>query len=187
MNINKKKNKDWNDTMTLIDTMLKRRSVREYTPEEIPEEKLEKILQAGLLAPTSRNRKPCEFYVVKDKNILEQLSESKASGSAMLKNANAAIVVFADINKADTWIEDSSIALAYMDLMATEQDVGSCWCQSHLRFSADKESSEEVIRKIFSLDKNYRVVGILSLGLTDNRPESHTIEDIDKNKIKYIK
>ena len=52
--------------MTLIETILKRRSVRTYTDEEIPENKIEKILQAGLLAPTSRNRKPCEFYVVKN-------------------------------------------------------------------------------------------------------------------------
>lgn len=172
--------------MNLLDIMLKRRSVRQYNQKEIPEEKLEKILQAGLLAPTSRNRKPCEFFVVKDKEILEKLSKSKASGSAMLINANVAIVVFADSDKADTWIEDSSIALAYMDLMATEQDVGSCWCQSHLRYSADEEKSEDIIREIFSMADNYRVVGILSLGLTDNRPEGYTMDDIDKNKIKYV-
>ena len=172
--------------MNLLDIMLKRRSVRQYNQKEIPEEKLEKILQAGLLAPTSRNRKPCEFFVVKDKEILEKLSKSKASGSAMLINANVAIVVFADSDKSDTWIEDSSIALAYMDLMATEQDVGSCWCQSHLRYSADEEKSEDIIREIFSMADNYRVVGILSLGLTDNRPEGYTMDDIDKNKIKYV-
>lgn len=171
--------------MELLNIMLKRRSVREYNDENIPEEKLEKILQAGLLAPTSRNRKPCEFYLVKNKEILKKLSKSKASGSSMLEKANAAIVVVADSQKADTWIEDSSIALAYMDLMATQQDVGSCWCQSHLRFSADEEKSEEVIRNIFSLNDNYRIVGILSLGLTDNRPEAHCIDDIDENKIKY--
>lgn len=62
--------------MSLFETILKRRSVRTYTDEEIPEEKLEKILEAGLLAPTSRNRKPCEFYLVKDKEILEKLSKS---------------------------------------------------------------------------------------------------------------
>ena len=172
--------------MSLIDTILKRRSVRTYTDEEIPEEKLEKIVQAGLLAPTSRNRKPCEFYVVKDKEILEKLSKSKSSGSAMLKNANCAIVVFADSEKADTWIEDSSIALAYMDLMANELDVGSCWCQSHLRFSEDNEKSEDVIRKIFSKDDQYRVVGILSLGIADNKPESHKLSEIDESKVSYF-
>lgn len=172
--------------MSLFETILKRRSVRTYTDEEIPEEKLEKILEAGLLAPTSRNRKPCEFYLVKDKEILEQLSKSKAAGSSMLENANAAIVVFADSQKADTWIEDSSIALAYMDLMANELDIGSCWCQSHLRFDADNNSSEDVVREIFSKDVKYRVVGILSLGIAKDKPEPHKLSEIDKSKIKYF-
>ncbi|WP_461436603.1 nitroreductase family protein [Methanosphaera sp.] len=172
--------------MTLIETILKRRSVRTYTDEEIPENKIEKILQAGLLAPTSRNRKPCEFYVVKDKEILEKLSKSKASGSSMLENANTAIVVFADSEKADTWIEDSSIALAYMDLMANELDIGSCWCQSHLRFSADNKKSEEVIKEIFSMDSKYRVVGILSLGIASSKPEGHNLSEIDESKISYF-
>lgn len=172
--------------MSLIETILKRRSVRTYTEEDIPEEKMEKILEAGLLAPTSRNRKPCEFYVVKDKEILEKLSKSKAAGSTMLENANAAIVVFADSEKADTWIEDSSIALAYMDLMANELDVGSCWCQSHLRFDADNKSSEDVVKEIFSMDEKYRVVGILSLGIAKNKSDSHKLSEIDKTKISYF-
>ncbi|MBE6486402.1 MAG: nitroreductase [Methanosphaera stadtmanae] len=172
--------------MSLIETILKRRSVRTYTDDEIPEEKLEKIVQAGLLAPTSRNRKPCEFYVVKDKEILEKLAKSKSAGSSMLENANTAIVVFADSEKADTWIEDSSIALAYMDLMANELDIGSCWCQSHLRYSAENEKSEDVIRKIFSMDEKYRVVGILSLGIAENKPESHNLSEIDERKVSYF-
>lgn len=171
--------------MELLDTILKRRSVRSYTDEDIPDEKLDKIIKAGLLAPTSRNRKPCLFKIVKNKKILEELSKSKASGSAMLEDADAAIVVFADSQKADTWIEDSSIALAYMDLMANSEDVGSCWCQSHLRFSADDENSEDVVRNIFSMDSKYRVVGILSLGLPDKKPEPHTLSDIDETKIEY--
>ena len=52
--------------MELIELMAKRRSVRKYTGEDIPEEKLEKVLQAALLAPTSMNKRPWEFYLVKD-------------------------------------------------------------------------------------------------------------------------
>lgn len=172
--------------MNLMDIILKRRSVRNYTDENISDDKLDKILQAGLLAPTSRNRKPCEFIVVKKREVLEKLSKSKESGSAMLANCNVAIVVVADSEKADTWIEDSSIALAYMDLMANELDVGSCWCQSHLRFSADGEKSEDVIRNIFSLENKYRVVGILSLGIKEADVEPHSLSEIDKNKLKYV-
>ncbi|RAP53674.1 MAG: nitroreductase [Methanosphaera sp. rholeuAM270] len=172
--------------MTLIDTILKRRSIRMYTDEDIPEEKLEKILQAGLLAPTSRNRKPCIFKVVKNKDILKKLSLSKESGSAMIEGCNTAIVVFADSDIADTWIEDASISLAYMDLMANELGIGSCWCQSHLRFSADGTQSEEIVREIFSMDEKYRVVGILSLGIPQVELDGHSLSEIDENKIEYI-
>ena len=92
--------------MDLLDVMLKRRSVRKYRKDEIPNEKLNKILQAGLLAPTSRNRKPCSFLVVDNKEALEKLSESKESSSKFLKNANKAIVVVANSLISDTWIED---------------------------------------------------------------------------------
>ena len=56
--------------------MLNRRSVRAYAAEPVPEDKLEKILQAGLLAPISKNRKPCEFYVIRDKAVLKELSKA---------------------------------------------------------------------------------------------------------------
>lgn len=172
--------------MDLLDIMLKRRSIREYTGEDIGEDNLNKIVTAGLLAPTSRNRKPCEFVVVQDKTILNKLSKSKKSGSAMLSNANAAIVVIADSTKADTWIEDSSIALTYMDLMAAQLDIGSCWCQSHLRFSEEGISSEEFIKDILSLEDKYRVVGILSLGVSKNKLEKHQLSQLDTDKVKYL-
>lgn len=172
--------------MELTDIMLKRRSIREYADNKIDDEKLEKILEAGLLAPTSRNRRPCELIVVQDKETLEKLSHAKQSGSAMLKNCDTAIIVIADTNKADTWIEDSSIALTYMDLMAASLDIGSCWCQIHLRYSSDDISSEEYVRELLSLDNQYRVVGILSLGNISRRLESHSLDELEKDKIRFV-
>ena len=50
---------------TLLQTMLQRRSVRKYTGEPVPEEKLKLILQAGLASATSKNRKPWEWCRIK--------------------------------------------------------------------------------------------------------------------------
>ena len=169
--------------MELFDIMLKRRSVRKYTGENIPEEKLEKILQAGLLAPTSQNRKPCEFYVIKDKDILKKLSKAKKMGAGMLADCTAAIAVFGDSDKADTWVEDCSIALSYMNLMAVEQGIGSCWCQMHLRSSLLGKDAEDSVRDILSVPKQYRIVGILALGIPEKEAKAHTMEDIDWNKV----
>lgn len=172
--------------MELFDVMIKRRSVREYADEDISNDDLDKIIKAGLLAPSSRNRKPCELVVVRNKKTLRQLSLSKKSGSAMLEKANAAIVVVADSVKADTWIEDSSIVLTYMDLMAANLGIGSCWCQTHLRYSGDDKLSEDVVRGLLSLDDNYRIVGILSLGVMVEELDSHEVPIISDSVVKFM-
>jgi nitroreductase len=171
--------------MDLIDVMLKRRSTRKFNDEEITKEELDKILQSALLAPTSMNRKPCNFMVVERKETLELLSKSKDHGADLLSGANKAIVVVADTLVADTWIEDSSIALTYMHLMATELGIGSCWVQIHLR-SRDGVDSQGIVRDILKIDDHYNIVGILALGHSDDIPDAHSIEDIDKNKIHFL-
>lgn len=169
--------------MELMEIMQRRRSVRKYTGEEIPDEKLEMILQAGLMAPTSRNRRPCEFYVVKEREKLEALSRAKSSGAGMLADCAAAIAVFADSRKADTWIEDSSIALAYMNLMAVDQGVGSCWVQLHLRSDRAGADAEQNAREILGAPDHLRIVGILSLGMAAEDAAPHAAGEADMNKV----
>ena len=172
--------------MDLIDMMLKRRSVRRYKDEEIKKEDLDKILKAALLAPTSRNRKPCNFLVVENKKTLEKLSKSKETGAEMLANCSKAIVVVANTMISDTWIEDSSIALTYMHLMASSIDVGSCWVQIHLRKNSAGEDTEKVVKEIVGIDDYFRIVGILALGIPDGEVKPHTLEDLDKSKIHFL-
>ena len=86
------------DTMRII---MNRRSTRKYKDEPVPEDKVNMILQAGLLAPTSQNRKPCEFYLVNDKARLEKLSKAKKFGAGMLSDCDIAVAVFGDSGKAD--------------------------------------------------------------------------------------
>lgn len=172
--------------MELIDIMLKRRSVRKFKKLEVPKEKLEKILNAALLAPTSRNRNPCTFYVIKNKDILKKLSKVKKAGAAFLAEADCAVAVFADREKADTWVEDSSIALTYMMLLAEEQGIGNCWCQLHMRFSEDGNDAEKNASDILSMPGNYRIVGILGLGIPDEKPEPKKMDDLDLSKIVYF-
>lgn len=171
--------------MKLLDVMLKRRSTRKFTNHVIAKSDLDKILTSALLAPTSMNRKPCNFMVVENKNILEELSKAKDHGADLVKNADKAIVVVADTLIADTWIEDSSIAFTYMHLMAAELGIGSCWVQIHLR-SKDGVDSEEIVRNILKIDNHYRIVGLLALGHSDDIPMPHTLDEIDKNKIHFL-
>jgi nitroreductase len=171
--------------MELIDVMLKRRSTRKFNGEPVTKDELDRILHAALLAPTSMNRKPCNFMVVERKETLEELSKSKDHGAGLINGADKAIVVIADTLIADTWIEDSSIALTYMHLMATELGLGSCWVQIHLR-SKDGRDSEELLRDILKIDDHYRIVGIMALGHSDDIPDAHSLADIDKSKIHFL-
>ena len=172
--------------MELLELMLKRRSVRKYTGEAIPQDKLEKVIQAGLAAPTSRNQKPWEFYVVRDKEMLKKLANAKAAGGAFLEEADAAIVVAADSQKADTWIEDESIAMSFMHLMAAEQGLGSCWIQIHLRKTAEGASAEDNVRMILEMPEQMGVVGILALGMPAKEETPHQIEELDQTKIHWV-
>ena len=171
--------------MSLIDVMFKRRSTRKFNDENISKDELDLILKSALLAPTSMNRKPCNFMVVERTETLKELSKSKDHGADLISGADKVIVVVADTLVADTWIEDSSIALAHMHLMATELGLGSCWVQIHLRSKGGKDS-EEIVRDVLKIDNHYRIVGILAIGHSDNIPKAHDLKDIDKNKIHFI-
>lgn len=169
--------------MELFEAMLRRRSVRTYTEEPIDDALLTKILQAGLLAPTSRNKKPCELILVRGRETLALLSKAKAAGSAMLKDAAAAIVVIADSDKSDVWIEDASIALTYLHLAATDLGVGSCWVQCRNRQTAEGSDSEDYVKQLLAIPERYRIVGILSLGIAKEMPEGLPIGEIDREKL----
>lgn len=171
--------------MELLDIMLTRRSTRKFNDENISKYELEKILQAALLAPTSMNRKPCNFMVVENKETLKELSKAKDHGADLINGANKAIVVIADSLIADTWIEDSAIALTHMHLMATELGLGSCWVQIHLR-SRDGKDSEGIVREILKIDDYYRIVGIMALGHSNSIPKPHSLDDVDKNKVHFL-
>ncbi len=172
--------------MELMDLILKRRSVRKYADRDVPEETLDRILQAGLLAPTSRNLKPWEFYLVKDREMLKKLSAAKSAGAGMLAGCGAAVAVFGDGEKADTWVEDCSIAMSFMMLMAEEQGVGSCWVQLHFRTDETGTSAEENVKKLLSVPEQYRIAGLLALGFPAEEAKPHTPEEADWGKVRRV-
>ncbi|MDO4745840.1 MAG: nitroreductase family protein [Bacillota bacterium] len=169
--------------MELMKLLMKRRSIRKYTDEHIPQEKLDEILKAGLMSFSGRNLKPWEFIVVKDKDMLEKLSHAKDSGSAMLAGADCAIVVIGDREKTDVWTEDCSIAMTYMHLMAAKLDVGSCWVQCRLRNDENGGSTEDYVRNLLGVPENYAVEAMLSLGMPAHEARGHKEADLESDKI----
>lgn len=145
----------------------KRHSIRTYSETEVSDEVLEEIIECAKLAPTSRNKKPVDYIVVKDRNLLEKLSLSKAGGSQMLKDAGAAIVVMGDSEKSDVWIEDCSIAMTYLHLACTDLGLGSCWIQIRNRQTAEGTDSASYIKELLGIKTPYEILAVLSLGNVD--------------------
>ena len=119
--------------MNMLNTVLHRRSVRQYTDSPIPSEKLDAILYAGLAAASSKNRRPWEFIVVQNRSTLDQLCSCRPGAGHLLGSCQAAIIVAADSELVDVWVEDCASAITQMHLMADALGVGSCWLQVRLR------------------------------------------------------
>ena len=170
--------------MELLEIMKNRRSVRTYTGEPIPREKLEQVIQAGLLSPSGRFIRPWELIVVRDKETLQQMAGCREGAANMLKDADTAIVVIADPEKTDVWTEDCSIVMAQMLLMADSLGLGSCWIQGRLRTVGDT-TTEDYLRKLLDYPEGYKLEAILSLGMPANHPAARTLEELPEEKVHW--
>lgn len=170
--------------MNLLEVMLKRRSVRKYKNEKISEKDLMKILQAGLTSASSKALRPWELIVVEDKENLKYLSQCRSGNSSkMLETATAAIIVIGDAIKADMWVEDCSVVMSNMHLMASSLGIGSCWIQGRTRMINDDLSTEEYIRNKFNFPENFKLEAILSLGVPDTDIKGYDLEKLPMEKI----
>lgn len=149
----------------VLDAMARRRSLRRYSGESVPQALLDRILEAGLRSASGRSRRPWELIVVRDRAMLDELAECREQGAGMLTGADAAIVVVADPTLADTWVEDCSIVMANMQLEAAASGVGSCWIQGRLRQAADGRSTHEFVANLLKVPAPYQLEAILSLGM----------------------
>ena len=169
--------------MDMLSAVLHRRSVRRYTDEAIPREKLQAILQAGLAAASSKNRRPWEFVVVQDRAMLDALSSCRPGAGNLLGGCTAAIVVCADADLVDVWVEDCASAITQMHLMADALGVGSCWLQIRLRKSEEGRDSADVVRELLGIPEKYGVMAMLTLGMPADHPGPKDVSALPMEKI----
>jgi nitroreductase len=167
----------------MLEILRKRRSIRRYKDKEIEPEKIELLKEAALRAPSSRAIKPWRFVFVTDRAMLEKLSKAKEDGSGFLKGAGLGVVVCADENESDVWIEDCSIASIILQLEALSLDLGSCWIQIRNRMHDHERTSEDYIRSLLELPKNIRVESIISIGYPGEEKAPISRDQLDYHKI----
>ena len=141
-----------------------RRSTRKYTDQEISPEDVKCIMEAALMAPSSKRSLSWEFVLVEDKAMLERLSVCKDNGAKLIAGAKLAVVVLGDPSKSDVWVEDASIASTLIQLQAEELGLGSCWVQIRNRYTENDESAEDIVRELLNIPMPMQVLAIIALG-----------------------
>lgn len=177
------RNREGRKRMDMLEILRKRRSIRKYTGEPVPEEALEKVLAAGLLSASSKGRKPWEFIVVRDRERLKRMSRCRVGAAGMLEGADCAVVVIGDEQKSDVWIEDCTIAMSNMHTMAASLGLGSCWIQGRSREAAEGGTTEDFLRTILKFPENFRLEAILSLGMPAVKPAAYELETLPTDKV----
>ena len=167
----------------MIDLLFNRRSIRHYTGVPVEKEKVDTLVQALLLAPSSRGIRPWEFIIVDEKKILKKLARSKQHGSSFLKDAPLGIVVIVDTRKSDVWIEDASIATIVVQLAAESMGLGSCWIQIRKRMHDRSITSEAYARSVLDIPDAYAVESIVAIGYPNEQKRGYCDDDLHYEKV----
>lgn len=151
-----------------IKNLVTRRSIRKYTDKAVSREDIEKIIQAGLYAPTGMNRRSTLFLAVTDKELLAKLSKLNAgvlgTDTDPFYGAPAVIVVFAD-RTVNTPVEDGSCAMANLMNAAFSLGIDSCWIHRANQVFESEEGRD--IARSLGVPDNYIGIGNCILGYRD--------------------
>ncbi|WP_410507031.1 nitroreductase [Methanosarcina hadiensis] len=151
---------------SVLDNIYQRRSVRNYSDKEVPDEIIKEIIRAGTYAPSAVNRQPWRFVVVKNRQLIDEYDDraKKAFLAAfkdtrnpdlaryvqhlskpttrILYEAPVFILVFASPDVIDE--NDCALAAENMMLAAHSLGIGSCWIGLAAGLDNDKEFLKEV-------------------------------------------
>jgi len=178
--------------------LIKRRSIRKYTEEKVPDETLMKIIEDAACAPSSGNEQPWKFIVVKNKSLMKKISDdAKASLLARISknpddyakkyenmflnesfnifyNAPALVFIIGDKSLKNTVI-NCTIAATYLMMSAVNNGLGTCWINFATAITSQKLLNE------LGISKNDIIVAPIIIGYPDGIPDMP-----DRKKIEII-
>ncbi len=148
--------------MDFYEVIRTRRSIRSYKPDPIPEEALNRILEAARIAPSGVNRQPWKLIVVKDEALKRRLVAACHNQEFI---AEAPVVIVAcgyniHWNRGGymgelSMLMDVSIAFTHLILAARAEGLGTCWIGSF---------DNEEVKKILGVPEDVNVVALTPLG-----------------------
>ncbi|HHX80600.1 MAG TPA: nitroreductase family protein [Acholeplasmataceae bacterium] len=167
-----------------MSVIFKRRSVRNYLPDPIEKEKIDKILRAAMQAPSARNQKPWRFLVIQDREELDRLSEV-APNLRLLKEAPVAIFTFFKKENlaAPLFVQqDLSVATMNILLQATELGIGNCW----LGLYPNTERTS-LVNNALGTPEDLEVFSAITLGYPKDPDALHFVNRYEPEKVYYEK
>lgn len=164
----------------------KRRSHRKFTDEKLTEEQMQTLINTALMSPTGKSLRSCSFFVVESPELIQRLSQSKASGSQFASEAQCCIVVVGDPSISDVWIEDGSAAAMSILYQVEDLGLGACWVQIRQRQTIEGCNSEDVVREILSLPESKRVLCFLAIGYKGMERKEQNMEKIETLKQELV-
>ncbi len=155
--------------MNFLELAKNRFSVRKFKPDQIKDEDLQYILEAGRIAPSANNSQPWQFIVIKGDSKNDEVNELYHRD--WFDDAPVVIIILADHSKSwhrscdgkDHADMDVAIAADHMTLAATDRGLGTCWV---CNFDVDKT------KKYFCLPDHLEPVIILPLGYPDGNVDT---------------
>jgi nitroreductase len=140
--------------MDALEAIRKRRSVRNYTGDPVPQRDLETIVDAGRLAATGGNRQPWEFVVVTERGMIDQLKVA----AQWMDKAGAIIAVIMD-SSTRWWVEDGSAAIENMLIASTALGYGSCWLEGWTL------PREDEFKALLGIPEDKRLLTLIPIGV----------------------
>ena len=155
-----------NETLKVLK---ERRSVRKYKAEQIRDEELNAILEAGTWAPTGMGLQSAVMVVVQDPATIAKLSKANAEiqgkpGTDPFYGAPTVVVVLAD-SSSRNWLQDGSLVMGNLMTAAASLHIGSCWINRAMEYFDAAEGKD--LLKQWGLPETYRGVGNCVLGYVD--------------------
>lgn len=152
----------------VLNALKSRRSVRKYKAEQIKDEELKAVLEAGIYAPTGMGAQSPKIVVVQDAEMIRRLSKMNAAvmgvNSDPFYGAPTVLVVLADTSR-PTYLEDGSLVLGNLMNAAYAAGLGSCWIHRAKQVFASEEG--KALLKQWGIPEGYEGIGHCILGYAD--------------------
>ena len=153
--------------MAMLEEILKRRSIKEFNPKPIEKDKLERVLEAGRLAPSAKNRQEWRFVVIQKEQLREKVKEA-AFGDEKVGQAPAIIALcttnvdYIMPNGQLSYPIDLAFAAAFMVLQAVAEGLGTSVLSTY---------DEQMVRDLITVPYSMRVVLLVLIGYPEKIPE----------------